>query len=275
MSDLEAPLPRDHLGRTIDFGRTAEDYERFRPGFPAALFDRLLALGWIRPEDRALDVGSGTGAMALGLAGRGLAVTALDRSAELLQVLSRRAASAGLRVRVLRALAEETGEPVATYELYSAGQCWWWLDPARAIAEARRVLVPGGRILIASFCYLPLPGSVAERTEALILRHNPGWTAGGSTGVFPEQVTHLASARCAEVESFSFDVPVSFTHEGWRGRIRACNGVAASLAPEEVRRFDEELAELLARDHPGELLVTHRVFVATARVGTEPGAVPA
>jgi ubiquinone/menaquinone biosynthesis C-methylase UbiE len=56
----------DHRGRTIDFGRQAEDYDRFRPGFPESFFLRLAARGWTRPGQRALDLGTGTGALAPG-----------------------------------------------------------------------------------------------------------------------------------------------------------------------------------------------------------------
>ena len=47
---------RDHKGRVIDFGRTAVDYERYRPGFPDEFFDRLETAGWIAPGIRALDL---------------------------------------------------------------------------------------------------------------------------------------------------------------------------------------------------------------------------
>lgn len=59
---------RDREGRIIDFGRTAADYERFRPGFPESFFDRLVRDGWIAPGQRALDLGTGTGTLALGFA---------------------------------------------------------------------------------------------------------------------------------------------------------------------------------------------------------------
>ena len=119
-------------------------------------------------------------------------------------------------------------------------------------------------MMIASFCYLPLPGSMAEQTEALILKHNPGWRAAACQGVFPEQLTQLAVAGFEDLTSFSYDEDVVFTHESWRGRIRACNGVAATMTQEEVERFDAELAALLRAHHPAELHVLHRVFVVSA-----------
>ena len=42
-----------------------------------------------------------------------------------------------------------------------------------AALEARRLLAPSGRLVIAHFDWLPLPGNVVEATEALIKAHNP------------------------------------------------------------------------------------------------------
>jgi len=41
---------------------------------------------------------------------------------------------------------------------------------------------------------------------------------------------------------FWFDVDVPFSRTGWRGRMRACRGVGAALAPAEVAAFDAALA---------------------------------
>jgi SAM-dependent methyltransferase len=254
-------LPRDHQSRIIDFGRTAEDYDRHRPGFPDSFFIGLEAKGWIAPNQRALDLGTGTGAMALGLAARGLHVAALDRSKELLLVLERRAKERSLQVRIIEGVAEDTCEAAASYDLICAAQAWWWFDPKRTLAEAHRLLVPGGRVLIASFCYLPLAGSIAEASEALVLKHNPGWGAAGCLGIFPEQPKQLAEGGYRSIETFSYDVEVPFSHEAWRGRMRACNGVAASLAQAEVASFDRDLAALLASRCTDPFTVLHRVFV--------------
>ena len=145
----------------------------------------------------------------------------------------------------------------------SAGQCWWWFDAKDCIAETKRILAPGGRLLICNFSYLPLPGNVAGRTEDLILRHNPGWTKAGWRGVHPEQVHDLDRGGFQHVESFSYLTDVAFSHEGWRGRIRTCNGVGSALSAGQVERFDAELAELLAHEFPGELSVPHRVFATS------------
>lgn len=252
----------DHEGRIIDFGRRAVDYEEHRPGFPESFFDRLLANGWIGPDQRALDLGTGTGSLALGFAARGLESTGLDIATELLDVARQRAADRRLAARFVEGRAEATGEKDASFDLVSAGQCWWWFDESAAINEATRVLVPGGRLLICSFSYLALPGNVAARTEELILRHNPGWPKAGWRGIHPEQVEALDVAGFRTVESFSYVVDVPFDHVAWRGRMRTCNGVGSALNTEQVTALDSDLAAML-RDFPGELAVPHRLFATS------------
>jgi SAM-dependent methyltransferase len=253
----------DPDGRHIDFGRTAVDYERYRPGFPDSFFDRLLAVGWITPQDRALDLGTGTGSMAIGLAARGLDVVGLDLAPELLAVARRTADRRGLEIGFEEGRAEATGYHAASFDLVTAGQCWWWFDAADTLAEAKRILLPGGRLLICAFSYLPISANVAERTEALILEFNQDWPKAGWRGVHPEQIEALDQAGFRRVESFSYTVDVPFTHEGWRGRIRTCNGVGSSLLPDQVARFDAALAELLRTEFPGTLCVPHRVFAVS------------
>ena len=254
---------RDHEGRVIDFGRTAADYERFRPGFPDSFFDRVLDQRWAPAGKRVLDLGTGTGTLALGLAKRGLDATGLDIAPALLEVARQACRAQGVQARFVEGSAETTGLDDASFDLVSAGQCWWWFDEEAAIAEVKRVLVPGGRLLIASFSYQAIPGNVAERTEDLVLKHNPGWPLSGWTGVHPEHVRALDRGGFTQVESFSYMVDVPFTHEAWRGRVRTCNGVGSALGDEEADRFDRDLADTLKAEFPGELIVPHRIFAVS------------
>lgn len=258
---------RDHEGRVIDFGRTAADYERFRPGFPVPFFDRLGSEGWVAPGQAVLDLGTGTGTLALGLASRGLEATGVDVAGELLGVARERARGLGLATRFIERPAESTGLHPGSYDVVTAGQCWWWFDEGEVLREVERVLVAGGRLIIASFSYLPLEGTAAGATEDLILKYNPGWPKAGWRGVHPEHVEALDRSGYENVESFSFTMDVPFTPEAWRGRVRTCNGVGSALSAGEIGRFDDDLARMLAERFSGELSVAHRVFAAS---GTRP-----
>ena len=256
----------------IDFGKTASDYAKHRAGFPDRFFERLFVDGIVAKGDRVLDLGTGTGTIARGLARRGCAVTALDRSEALLEQAMALAREAALEIRFVRAAAEETGLPNGTFDVVIAGQCWHWFDRPKAALEARRLLVASGRLVSAHFDWLPLPGNVVEATETLIRAHNPAWTFYGGDGIHPWDIADFCQGGFVDVESFSFDVSVPYAHEGWLGRIRASAGVAASLPPDAVERFNAAHAELLARDFPDEPLhIPHRVFCV---IGRKPGADP-
>ncbi len=250
----------------VDFSRTAEDYGRHRAGFPDVLFERLARFGIGRAGDRVLDLATGTGALGRGFATRGCAVTGVDLSPELLEQARDLDRKAGVATGYVVARAEETGFPARSFEVVAAGQSWHWFDRDRAAAEARRVLVPGGRLVIAHFDWIPLPGNVAETTERLIERHNPQWKFAGGTGLHPRWLRDVAVAGFRDIETFSLDVAVPYTHEDWRGRIRASAGVGASLSPERVAEFDRELEQLLREQFPGDpLSVLHRLFALVCR----------
>jgi hypothetical protein len=89
---------------------------------------------------------------------------------------------------------------------------------------------------------------------------------GGGSGIYPQWLQDLIEAGFTGIETFSFDLPVYYSHEAWRGRIRASAGVKASLSPEETVRFDSELSQVLLKDFPEDpLAIPHRVWAVTAR----------
>ena len=95
-----------------------------------------------------LDVGAGTGRVALDLARAGFAVTALDREPELLAALAARAAGLGVRTVAADATAFELG---ATFPLIIVPMQTVQLLPERAgfFAAAAAHLAPSGLLAIA------------------------------------------------------------------------------------------------------------------------------
>lgn len=249
----------------VDFGNTAQDYARFRIGFPEELFQRLHGYGVGLPGQRILDLATGTGTLARGFAKRGCEVTAIDRSPALLAEAARLDSKAGLSVRWVEAPAEATGLPEAFFHVVTAGQSWHWFDRLRAAAEARRVLMPGGTLVIAHLDFIPLSGTVAETTERLMSVYNPSLVVGDGSGLYPAWLRDAATAGFLEIETFSFDRSVPYTHEAWRGRIRASAAVGASLGPDEVQAFDRDLRRLLEERFRDPMEVFHRVWTVVAR----------
>lgn len=263
------PAPGTPAPRRPDWGATSADYARHRGGFPDRFYDRLFAEGLVQRGDRVLDLGTGTGTVARALAARGVAeALGLDPAPGQVAEAERLARAEGVasvaRFRV--GSAEATGEPDAARDVVVAAQAWHWFDRARAAAEARRVLRPGGLLLIAHHDWLPLPGTVAHASEYLIEAHNPAWAMGGGDGFHGAWAGDLWRGGFRDLAFFGFDHDAAYSHEAWRGRIRASAGVGAALPPEAVAAFDAAHARLLAERFPADpLRVPHRVFAIHAR----------
>jgi ubiquinone/menaquinone biosynthesis C-methylase UbiE len=258
------PMTVPRIPAGVDFGKTAADYSRFRAGFPDSFFDRLTREGVLKAGLRALDLGTGT--LARGFALRGCRVTGLDKSTQMTRQAIQLDRSAGVQIDYLTADAQATGLRGSSFELVSAGQCWHWFNIQPTAAEVRRLLVAQGRLLIANFDWIPLPGNVVEATEKLIEKFNPKWTMGGGLGIHPLIARQLAVAGFEQIATFSYDLDVIYSHQAWRGRIRASAGVGATLPPDRVNEFDDALRVLLAERFPAEpMAVFHRVFAVIAR----------
>jgi len=235
----------------MNFGPAAQDYARHRQTFPDAFFEQVPLRGDV------LDLGAGTGALARGYARRGARVVATDLSLAML------AQAADLPRRVV-ARAEACPFRAASFDAITAGQCWHWFDGPAVARECRRLLRPGGRLVIAHFNYLPLPGSVAEASERLLLERHPSWGMAGLARLQGRWDAHLEGAGFQGLTSTAHELDLAYSHEAWRGRMRACNGVLA-LGPDRLGEYDAALARLLREQFPEPLAVRHEVFALVAQ----------
>lgn len=251
---------------TIDFGNTAQDYKTYRQGFPEVFFQKLQSLGLIGAGKQVLDIGTGTGTLARGAALAGSHVMAVDIAQTLLEQAIILDLERDVHVTYHVASAENTELASESFDTVMAGQCWHWFDRQRATSEVYRLLVPSGHVVIAHLDWIPLLGNVVSATEQLILQHNPSWQGGHGNGLYGQWLTDLGDGGFTDIETFSFDLDLIYTHEAWRGRIRASAGISASLPDAAVARFDEELRDLLQTQFPADPLhVHHRVWAVTAR----------
>ena len=111
---------------------------------------RALARAGIQRGHDVLDVGAGTGDLSFAAAAQGAQVVAIDLSAGMLAVLARRAtADQRTRIQLLVGNAQDLPLPDASIDRIITGFTVRNVhDLARAFAEFKRVLRPGGRAVI-------------------------------------------------------------------------------------------------------------------------------
>jgi len=242
------------------FGRAANSYAEHRLGFPASMYARLAVEGLLKAGMAHIDVGTGTGALALSTTMMGLKSVGLDIDPDMLAAARKLAKESGLRTSYNEASAEDTGAEDASQDLVTAGQCWHWFNRPKAATEAHRILKPGGHLLMCHYDWMAHSGNMVEATEDLILKHAPTWSAARGNGIYPLWLRDLAEAGFVGIQSFSYDEPAVYSRTSWVHRIEASAGIAA-LEQDAREAFKAELSELLARDFPEDPLHTpHRVF---------------
>ncbi|HEY5343352.1 MAG TPA: class I SAM-dependent methyltransferase [Solirubrobacteraceae bacterium] len=131
------------------------------------LRDRIVELAEPRAEHTIVDVGSGTGLLSLALAEKAARVWAIDSSPAMCGYLRVKAASADLH-NVETVLASAVSLPLVDgiADLVVSNYCLHELrndDKYRALAEARRVLKPGGRLVIGDMMFSLNPIQTRDR----------------------------------------------------------------------------------------------------------------
>ena len=149
--------------RAEGFGSLADQYERTRPSYPVELIERL-SLG---VPGTAVDVGCGTGRVAILLGKAGWKVIGIEPDQRMAEV----ARSHG--VNVIGTTFEQWDSPHNGIDLITAGTSWHWVDPNLGYDKAAFVLRPGGTLAIFrnSYHYAPPVSEIIESVLKLYAPH--------------------------------------------------------------------------------------------------------
>jgi SAM-dependent methyltransferase len=228
-------LQRD---RAESFGTVADDYDRFRPSYPAALIDELAAL----TPGTVLDVGCGTGKATTLLAARGLNVLGVEIDAEMAAVARRH----GLDVEV--GAFESWDAAGRRFDLITCAQAWHWIDPARGVDKAADLLKPAGA-LAPFWNYGELDEQTQRAMDAVYARVAPELSrSDGSRGFRQLETEHLPhlrdSGRFATIEVRTHPWGRGYTAAEWTAMVQT-HSDHLQLAPEHRQRLLTALEEMI------------------------------
>ena len=257
----------------------AAEFDRLSERFNGPLVIRMLDMGRLGGTDHVLDVGTGTGLVALragALAGNGR-VIGIDHSSGMLQQASAKARQAGLDdvVGFQRMDAERLEFPDQSFDVVLSLYALFHIpDPLGALKEMHRVLRPGGRVVIgvgsgpnlASWSGIVRSAEIAsERIAAargrLLTAPDFLLRLMGEHGMEPDEIHQPPSSRSQSDRMLR--------QAGFRRVYRRWQGHREELDAEEFWRvqvtYATEARIRLQRGSPDELAALERDFIERCR----------
>ncbi|SEJ79902.1 Ubiquinone/menaquinone biosynthesis C-methylase UbiE [Bhargavaea ginsengi] len=246
-----------------DFGKVAKGYALYRNDLKVDLFETLKVRGITFQGRSVADLGSGTGVLTRMLVEQGAEVTGIDPSAELIREAQLIDSELGETIRYVNRYAEDTDLPGQSFDAVTALRAWHWFDGETVLKEVKRILKPGGDLLIMDSGFVTADPIVQE-TMGLLKKAIPGRIkpagrkagSGQSINSFPVEWFAEWQAHGFELkELYNEDYAVDFTLDTWCERIKTLSwmlhleeserdGIMDSLKPQLIRLFGDRTYEI-------------------------------
>jgi SAM-dependent methyltransferase len=154
------------------FDEVAELYDRYRPSYPAELIEDIVQLSGVQPDERILEIGSGTGQATVLFGKRGFKILCLEPGENLIAV-----ASENLKpypnVSFARARFEEWSAEQGKFDLVFSAQAFHWVPEEVRYEKTADVLKPGGHLAVFWNMYLGIEGELGEELDLLYRQRAP------------------------------------------------------------------------------------------------------
>ena len=226
-------------GRPFDWGRTSEEYARYRDIYPQVFYDKITSRDLCISGQNVLDIGTGTGVIPRNMYRYGANWTGTDISSEQIAQAERLARSQNMNIKFKVTPSEDIDFPENSFDVVTACQCFWYFDHKVLAPKLSSMLKKGGKLIVLYMAWLPFEDAIAGKSEDIVLKYNPNWTGAGETRhhsfIAPEVLEYFT-----ETDHELYDVKIPFTRESWHGRMKACRGVGASLSEAELALWEED-----------------------------------
>jgi ubiquinone/menaquinone biosynthesis C-methylase UbiE len=250
------------VSSNLVFAGTEDYYARYRPDYPPALYEALTAHFALDGSGRLLDLGAGTGHVALALRDRFEGVDGVDMSTAMLAYARQDAADRGVTdIDWHESTAEDFQAAAGVYRLVTIGNAVHWMDGDGVLARCHQWVQAGGGVAL-----LDMPGLwnpdmgigdepwIAALSE-VVRRHLGERRRAGSgyyQGVARSHEELLRDSPFKEVSSGSTTAIVTWTLDEVVGYLYSTSFANRDILGDRVDAFESDLrATLIALEPSG------------------------
>ena len=261
---MEIKDSRIDSGKAFDWGRTSQNYAKYRDIYPELFYKKIVDRGLCVAGQNVLDLGTGTGVVPRNMYKYGARWTGTDISPEQIEQAKCLAAEGGMKIDFYAVPTEKLDFPKESFDVITACQCFWYFDHEKVMPVLADLLKPNGKLVILYMAWLPEEDEIAGLSEKMILKYSPKWSGAGEHRheIWVPEVAYKYFEKEFHEE---YDLKVPFTKEAWHGRIKASRGIGASLSPQELERWDKEHRELLDKIAPEQFEILHYAAITVLR----------
>jgi SAM-dependent methyltransferase len=247
MQHTDGISERPDRGSEGRFSGRVSDYVRYRPDYPEEVVREILRRTSTPKGASAADIGSGTGIFTRLLLEAGLRVSGVEPNAQMRQAAEALLTGwAGFASR--DGTADATGLPDRSVSLVTAAQAFHWFDPPPTREEFRRILVPGGWVVLLWNDRRLTGTPFLEEYESLLVEHGVDYTAVDHKRVDGERITSFFQNE--RWQRFQVSNAQVLDGDGLLGRVNSCSYVPAPDHP-GFAPMQEAFRDLFVRSADG------------------------
>ncbi|WFR61123.1 class I SAM-dependent methyltransferase [Paenibacillus amylolyticus] len=198
------------------FSSRVDSYLKYRPSYPNEAIDYLYDVVGLRANSTISDIGSGTGIISKLLLERGSYVVAVEPNQAM-----RKAAEQMLendpKFQSISGSAESTELPDQSVDFIVCAQAFHWFDRSAAQIEFRRILRPGGRVILIWNSRLTKGTPFREEYNKLLHTYGTDYDKVNHKNI--SQAILLSFFKEGSMHEMRFRMSQEFDFEGLKGRL--------------------------------------------------------
>lgn len=236
------------------FKSTASYYARYRQPYPPALIDLIVARFSLDGTTRLLDLGCGTGLLALPLAARVAEVVGLDPQPEMLAEAAAQARARGIaNVRWVEGGAADLDRmraDLGVFRLAAMANAFHWMDQDATLRALDSLIEPGGGVAILGGNSLWSRANEWQKAVRVVVQRWLGERRRAGAGTYRDPGERfadvLARSPFRRVESHAMTYQLAWDLDGVVGHLYSTSFCSPAVLGDKREGFERDLRATLA-----------------------------
>lgn len=252
--------------RALSFQKTAQLYDRLRPGYPSTWVADLQKITKIDSKTAVLEVGSGTGIATADLLNVTKHIACLDPGEDMLEIAKTKFPDLNFIHSTFEKLT--TDKP---FNMIVSAMAWHWVDPEVGYKKASSILTKSGFLAIIRYYHIDNdPNSFHNRAQYIYEKYNKNTVTKRNTEQLKrinEDAQALNNSYFRLVNKIEYKWQQNYSIEEYLA-LRNTYSDHLTMKPEQREKMEQELREFAQKEFGGKLIKKYTTVLFVAQKTT-------